>query len=61
MVFSGPRQSFGITSLLFSGYALFPDIVMYASKTELAYLFDHYAIALNAEYPNKATRVKAEF
>jgi hypothetical protein len=28
---------------------------------EPAYLFDHYAIALDAEYPNKAAQVKAEF
>ena len=38
----------------------FPVIVTYASKTELAYSFDHYAIATDAEYPNKAARVKAE-
>ena len=39
----------------------FPDIVTYASKTEPAYSFDHYAVALDVEYPNKAARVKAEF
>jgi 3-polyprenyl-4-hydroxybenzoate decarboxylase len=39
----------------------FPDIVTYASKTEPAYSFDHYAVALDAEYPNKAARVKEEF
>ena len=39
----------------------FPRIVTYASKTEPAYSFDHYVVALDAEYPNKATRVKAEF
>ena len=38
----------------------FPGIVTYASKTEPAYSFDHYAVALDAEYPNKAARVKAE-
>ena len=38
----------------------FPGIVTYASKTELAYSFDHYAVATNAEYPNKVARVKAE-
>ena len=39
----------------------FSSIVTYASKTEPAYSFDHYAAALDAEYPNKAARVKAEF
>ena len=39
----------------------FPGIVTYASKTEPTYLFDHYAIAIDAEYPNKAAWVKAEF
>ena len=38
----------------------FPGIVTYASKMEPAYSFDHYAIATDAEYPNKAARVKAE-
>ena len=38
----------------------FPGIITYASKTELAYSFDHYAIATDVEYPNKAARVKAE-
>ncbi|XP_066391729.1 uncharacterized protein [Miscanthus floridulus] len=38
----------------------FPGIVTYASKTEHAYSIDHYAIATDAEYPNKAARVKAE-
>ena len=36
-------------------------IVTYASKTEPAYSFDHYVVASDAEYPNKAARVKAEF
>ena len=39
----------------------FPGIVTYASKTEPAYSFDHYAVAIDAEYPNKAARAKAEF
>ena len=39
----------------------FPGIVTYASKMEQAYSFDHYTIATDAEYPNKAARVKAEF
>ena len=39
----------------------FPGIITYASKTELAYSFDHYAVAPDAEYPNKAAWVKAEF
>ena len=39
----------------------FPGIVTYASKTEPAYSFDHYTVALNVEYPNKAVRVKTEF
>ena len=34
----------------------FPGIVTYASKTETVYSFDHYAIAIDAEYPNKAAR-----
>ena len=38
-----------------------PGIVTYASKTEPAYSFDHYVVASDAEYPNKATWVKAEF
>ena len=39
----------------------FPGIVMYASKTEPAYSFDHYAVAPDAEYPNKTARMKTEF
>ena len=39
----------------------FPGIVTHASKTEPAYSFDYYAVAIDAEYPNKAARVKAEF
>ena len=39
----------------------FPGIVTYASKTEPAYSFDHYVVALDVEYPNKSARVKAEF
>ncbi|XP_066314766.1 vegetative cell wall protein gp1-like [Miscanthus floridulus] len=39
----------------------FPGIVTYASKTEPAYSFDHYVVASDAEYPNKAAWVKAEF
>ena len=39
----------------------FPGIVTYALKMEPAYSFDHYAVAIDAEYPNKAARVKAEF
>ena len=39
----------------------FPGIVTYTSKTEPAYSFDHYAVATDAEYPNNAARVKAEF
>ena len=39
----------------------FPGIVTYASKTEPAYSFDHYAVANDVEYPNKAAWVKAEF
>ena len=38
----------------------FPGIVTYASKTELAYSFDHYAVATYAEYHNKAARAKVE-
>ena len=49
----------GILGLLCKQH--FPGIVTYASKTEPAYSFDHYAIALDMEYPNKAARVKAEF
>ena len=39
----------------------FPSIVTYASKMEPAYLFDYYVVASDAEYPNKAAWVKAEF
>ena len=39
----------------------FSGIVTYASKTEPTYSFDHYAVALDAEYPNKAAWVKTEF
>ena len=39
----------------------FMHVVTYALKTEPAYSFDHYAVATDAEYPNKAARVKAEF
>ena len=61
MVVSGgsARLVNGILGLLCRQH--FPSIVTYASKTELAYSFDHYAIALDAEYPNKAAQVKAEF
>ena len=31
----------------------FPGIVTYASKTEPAYSFDHYAVAIDAEYPQQ--------
>ena len=40
--------------------ATLPRHFTYASKTELAYSFDHYAVALDVEYPNKAARVKTE-
>ena len=61
MVVSGgcARLDNGILSLLCRQH--FPGIVTYASKTEPAYLFDHYTVALDAEYPNKAAWVKAEF
>ena len=49
----------GILGLLCRQHFL--GIVTYASKTEPAYSFDHYVVALNAEYPNKAARVMAEF
>ena len=49
----------GILGLLCKQH--FPGIVTYASKTEPAYSFDHYVIASDAEFPNKATRVKVEF
>ena len=39
----------------------FPSIVTYASKTELAYSFDHYVVASDAVYPNKVAWVKVEF
>ena len=61
MVVSGgsARLVNGILGLLCRQH--FPSIVTYASKTEPAYSFDHYAIALDVEYPNKAAQVKAEF
>ena len=31
----------------------FPDIVTYASKTEPTYSFDHYVVAIDAEYPQQ--------
>ena len=31
----------------------FPGIVTYASKTEPAYSFDHYVVALDVEYPQQ--------
>ena len=60
MVVSGgnARLVNGILGLLCRQH--FPGIVTYASKMEPAYSFDHYAIAPDAEYPNKAARVKAE-
>ena len=60
MVVSGgcARLVNGILGLLCRQH--FPDIVTYASKTEPAYSFDHYAVATDAEYPNKAARVKVE-
>ena len=39
----------------------YPDVVTYKNNTLVACSFDHYAIAIDAEYPNKAARVKAEF
>ena len=61
MVVSGgsARLVNGILGLLCRQH--FPDIVTYASKTEPAYSFDHYVVASDAEYPNKAAWVKAEF
>ena len=61
MVVSGgsTRLVNGILGLLCRQH--FPGIVTYASKTEPTYSFDHYAIATDAEYPNKAARVKVEF
>ena len=58
MVVSGgsTRLVNGILGLLCRQH--FPGIVTYASKTEPAYSFDHYAVALDAEYPNKAAWVK---
>jgi hypothetical protein len=38
----------------------YPRIVQYAGKTELAYTFDHYTVALDSDYSNKAARVRAE-
>ena len=61
MVVSGgsARLVNGILGLLCRQHFL--GIVTYASKTEPAYSFDHYVVASDAEYPNKAARVKAEF
>ena len=61
MVVSGgsARLVNGILGLLCRQH--FPRIVTYTSKTELVYSFDHYVVAIDAEYPNKAARVKAEF
>ena len=61
MVVSGgsARLVNGILGLLCRQH--FPGIVTYASKTEPADSFDHYVIASDAEYPNKAARVKVEF
>ena len=61
MVVSGDsaRLVNGILGLLCRQHFL--CIVTYASKTELAYSFDQYAVATDAEYPNKAAWVKAEF
>ena len=61
MVVSGgnARLVNGILGLLCRQH--FPGIVTYASKKEPAYSFDHYAIATDAEYPNKVARVKAKF
>ena len=60
MVVSGGRTRLvnGILGLLCRQH--YPDIITYASKTEPAYSFDHYAVATDVEYPNKAARVKAE-
>ena len=56
MVVSGgsARLVNGILGLLCRQH--FSGIVTYASKTEPAYSFDHYAVALDVEYPNKAAR-----
>ena len=61
MVVSGScaRLVNGILGLLCRQH--FPGIVTYALKTEPAYSFDHYAVATDAEYPNKVAWVKAEF
>lgn len=55
----GARSANGILGLLCRQH--YPGIVTYAGKTEPAYSFDHYAVGPDAEYPNKAARVKAEF
>jgi hypothetical protein len=39
----------------------YTGLVAYHRKNEPAYSFDHYAVAPDADYPNKAARVKAEF
>ena len=60
MVVSGgcTRLVNGILGLLCRQH--FSGIVTYASKMEPTYSFDHYAVATDVEYPNKAARVKAE-
>ena len=60
MVVSGgnARLVNGILGLLCRQH--FPGIVTYASKTEPAYSFDHYAVATDVEYPYKVARVKVE-
>ena len=61
MVVSGgsARLVNGILGLLCRQH--YPALVDYASRRELAWTFDHYVVASDAEYPNKAARVKAEF
>ena len=61
MVVSGgsARLVNGILGLLCRQH--FPGIVTYASKMEPAYSFDHYVVTSDAEYTNKAARVKAKF
>jgi hypothetical protein len=52
------RKPNGILGLLCREH--YPGIVQYAGKTESAYTFDHYTVAPDPDYPNKAARVRAE-
>ena len=52
------RKPNGVLGLLCREH--YPGIVQYAGRHEPAYTFDHYSVAPDPDFPNKAARVRAE-